>query len=188
MEDSQIVDLYWQRSDAAIEETDKKYGPYCRTIAYNILQNFEDTEECLDDTYVSAWNAMPDKRPQHLSPFLGKITRNFALRRVNQRRSLKRGGGRADLVLEELSECIPGGFDLEREIEMREQGRVLDDFIAGLPAPERRLFLGRSFYMLSVEDAADRLGFSRSKAKSMLFRTRKKLLARLREEELCQVK
>lgn len=92
MEDAEIVDLYWQRSDDAILETDIKYGPYCRTIAYNILHNREDTEECVDDTYMGAWNSMPDKRPQRLSPFLAKITRNFALNRITERNSQRRGG------------------------------------------------------------------------------------------------
>lgn len=182
MEDAKIVELYWQRSEKAIAETDKKYGGYCRTIAYGILQNHEDTEECLDDTYMSAWNSMPDKRPKHLSPFLAKITRNFALKRVRDSARLKRGGGERELCLEELSEYIPSGFEPERELEAKELGKRLNDFLAGLSKSERRVFMSRYFYMLSVDETAARLGFSQSKVKSMLFRTRKKLRRFLQEE------
>ena len=93
MDDKSIVDLYWQRSDKAIEETASKYGSYCRTIAYNILANAEDSDECVNDTYLSAWNSMPDKRPDRLSPFLAKITRNHALHKYENNHRLKRGGG-----------------------------------------------------------------------------------------------
>ena len=187
MQASAIVDLYWQRSDEAIVETDLKYGNYCRTIAYNILHSHEDTEECVDDTYMGAWNSMPDKRPQRLSPFLAKITRNFALNRITQRSSQKRGGGETALCLEELGECVPSPFSLEAELEAKELGRHLKAFIAGLPRTERRVFLSRYFYMLPVQEIAQRLGFSQSKVKSMLYRTRKKLLVYLREEELCPI-
>ena len=182
MEDAKIVDLFWQRSEAAIMETDKKYGRYCQTIAYNILQNAEDTEECLDDTYMSAWNSMPDKRPQNLCPFLSRIVRNFALKRVRDKTRLKRGGGESELCLEELNECIPSGLDPVRELEAKELGRLLNDFLTGLSKSERRVFLSRYFYMLSVAETAARLGFSQSKVKSMLFRTRKRLLVFLQEE------
>lgn len=184
MEDARIVDLYWQRSDAAIRETDNKYGPYCRSIAYRILQNHEDTEECVDDTYMGAWNSMPDKRPACLSPYLGKITRNLALNRVTRQNSQRRGGGELSLCLEELSDCVPDRFNLERELEERELNRRLRAFISSLPQTERRVFLSRYFYMLSTEETARRLGFSQSKVKSMLFRTRKKLLAYLKEGDV----
>ena len=188
MEDAQIVDLYWRRSDDAISETNLKYGPYCRSIAYGILRNREDTEECVEDAYMGAWNAMPDKRPQRLPPFLAKITRNAALNRIAEQNSQRRGGGEIPLCLDELGECIPSGFSVEREIEERELGRHLQRFITGLPQPERRVFLGRYFYMLPVQEIARRLGFSQSKVKSMLYRTRKKLMDYLKEEEICQTR
>lgn len=187
MEDARIVDLYWQRSDDAILETDIKYGPYCRTIAYNILHNHEDTEECVDDTYMGAWNSMPDKRPQRLSPFLARITRNFALNRIAERNSQRRGSGELPLCLEELGDCIPSGFSLDKELEDRELGRLIRAFISGLPRTERRVFLSRYFYMIPVREIAERMGFSQSKVKSMLYRTRRRLLVFLREEELCQI-
>lgn len=120
MDDKSIVDLYWQRSDRAIEETSLKYGPYCRSIAYNIPSNAEDCEECVNDTYMSAWNSMPDKRPERLSPFLAKITRNHAPHKIESQRRLKRGGSEAELALDELSECIPARQNVERQLEAKE--------------------------------------------------------------------
>lgn len=184
MEDERIVELYWQRSDAAIRETEAKFGPYCRTIAYNILHSPEDTEECVDDTYLAAWNAMPDKRPARLSPFLGRITRNLALNRVESRNSQRRGGGALPLCLEELADCVPGGEDPERVLELGELSEALRTFVAALPKAERRVFLGRYFYCFSIEELASRLGYSQSKVKSMLYRGRQKLLRALREEGL----
>ncbi len=179
MDDAGIVDLYWQRSERAIEETDRKYGPYCRTIAYNILHDAEDTEECVDDTWMGAWGSMPDKRPARLSAFLGRITRNLALNRIARQNSRRRGGGELPLALEELGDCVPSAFDLEEELEAKELEEQLRRFISQLPKAQRRVFLGRYYYLLSIEELADRSGFSQSKVKSMLFRTRQKLLAAL---------
>ena len=184
MDDAKIVDLYWQRADAAIEETDKKYGPYCRTIAYNILANPEDTEECVNDTYLGAWNAMPDKRPQRLSPFLGRIARNTALVRASEKSRLKRGGGEKELCLEELSECIPSQLSPEKALEAKELGLALRRFMATLSADERHIFTSRYFYVYSIDEIAAKHGFSQSKVKVTLHRTRKKLLRFLQEEEL----
>ena len=120
MEDSAIVELYWQRADEAIPETERKYGRYCRRIAYNITASHEDAEECVNDTWLGAWNAMPDKRPSVLSTFLGYITRNFALNRLEARRSAKRGGGEAVLALDELEDCIPADASPQRCLEQKE--------------------------------------------------------------------
>ena len=109
MEDAAIVDLYWQRSDKAISETDKKYGRYCHSIAYHICGAAEDAEECVNDTYWRAWNSMPTERPSALGAFLGRITRNLALDRIKARNTFKRGGGQTWLALNELEDCIPGG-------------------------------------------------------------------------------
>ena len=113
MEDEQIVDLYWQRSDLAISETNQKYGRYCHRIAYNICGTDEDAEECVNDTWFRAWNLMPDQRPAVLSAFLGRITRNLAIDCIKAKNRLKRGGGEAALALDELEECISAGTDPE---------------------------------------------------------------------------
>ncbi len=185
MEDAAIVDLYWERSDQAISETEQKYGKYCNTIAYNICGTREDAEECVNDTWLSAWNQMPDKRPAVLSAFLGCITRNFALNLLKARNRHKRGGGEAALALEELSDCVPGGIDVERSVEERELERAVGRFVAGLPQRERAVFVLRYWRLVPLAEISERLGFSQSKTKSMLFRTRKRLRAYLQEEGLC---
>jgi len=184
LNDSQIVDLYWQRSPLAIEETDKKYGAYCGSIAYRICQNREDAEECVNDTWLSAWNAMPDKRPEALPPFLGRITRNHAVNRVLKKTRQKRGGGEAVLALEELEDCVQAKGDPGSGYEQKELEQAINRFLSGLKAEERRIFLGRYWYLYPVAELAERLGFSQAKVKSSLFRIRKRLRAFLEKEEL----
>ena len=146
MDDSKIVDLYWARSDSAIAETSKKFGAYCRTIAYNVLQNPEDSDECVNDTYMRAWNSMPDKRPSALAPYLGRITRNLALSRAADKNRLKRGGGEVALALDELDECTASAYSLEREVENRELAAALNRFLAQLTETERALFVSRYWF------------------------------------------
>lgn len=185
MEDSRIVDLYWQRSDKALAETDRKYGRYCRTVAYNILENPEDSDECVNDTYLRAWNSMPDARPQVLSAYLAKITRNLAISMLRKRNSLRHGGGQTALALDELAEIVPAEQNMEAVIELREMTRLLDAYLSTLPVMERQIFMARYFFMVPVKDIAAKFGFSESKVKSMLSRTRGKLRRYLEEEGLC---
>lgn len=181
MEDRRIVDLYWQRCQEAIEETAKKYGSYCFSIAFNILQNTPDTEETVNDTYLGAWKAMPPHRPENLAGFLGKITRRLALKRWEANRTVKRGGGEVTLALEELAGCIPGKY-AEQLLEERELSRILASFIRNLPQTERRVFVCRYWYLDSITQIANEFGFSQSKVKSMLLRTRSKLRKELEKE------
>ena len=185
MEDSRIVSLYWQRSDRAIEETAAKYGAYCRTIAYNLLHDSEDAEECVNDTYLGAWNSMPQNRPERLAPYLGRITRSLSISRVRERTRAKRGGGEYALALEELADCIPAGEGPEQFIEAKELEQAIDSFLEGLGEMERNIFLSRYWYMAPLDQIAKRAGFSLSKTKSILYRSRQRLLQRLKEEGLC---
>ena len=185
MEDREIVDHYWQRSDRAIRETESKYGRYCQTIAYNITANRQDAEECVSDTWLAAWNAMPDKRPKGLLAFLARITRNFALDRWRSSARQQRGGGEIPLALDELSECLADGTDVEREIEARELSEKIGAFVRSLPKTERDVFTARYFYLASVGEIVEKTGFTQSKVKSMLHRTRLRLREMLREEGLC---
>ena len=185
MEDRDIVELYWQRCDRAISETEAKYGRYCRALAFNLLNSREDSEECVNDTWLRAWNLMPDKRPALLSPFLGGITRNLAISMYRRKSSKKRGGGELPLALEELRDCIPSGADPQREYESREFARAIGRFVSRLPETERRVFVSRYWYLASVADISRRAGFSISKTKSMLLRIRGRLREYLREEGLC---
>ena len=188
MNDREIVNLYWQRSEQAITETAQKYGRYCQIIAYNILENSEDAEECVNDTWMSAWNAMPDKRPERLSPFLARITRNFALTRVVRRRAKRRGGGEVALALEGLDECLAADCDLEKELEDRELSRVIDAFIGQLGEEERLVFVSRYWFVATEREIAEKLGMSRSGVSAMLKRTREKLKIYLLREGLCTVR
>lgn len=175
MDDAKIVELYWARSDAALTETVKKFGPYCHTIAYNVLENVEDSEECVNDTYMRAWNSMPDKRPAALAPYLGRITRNLALNRIIEKNTLKRGCGEVALALDELDECTASSYSLEREVEAREIAAAMNRFLSKLPETERALFVSRYWFMAPVRELAEKFGFSESKTVSMLRRTRLKL-------------
>ena len=185
MEDRQIVDLYWQRSDLAISETNQKYGRYCHCIAYRICGTDEDAEECVNDTWLRAWNLMPDQRPTGLSVFLGRITRNFAINLIKARNRIKRGGGEAVLALDELEECIPGGAEPEHVLEERELEEAIGSFVSQLPRTEKTIFVLRYWYVTPIEEIAEKLQFSKGKIKSILFRTRKKLRVFLQEEGLC---
>ena len=182
MDDHRIVELYWERSEAAIKETQKKYGKYCRYIARNILRSEPDAEECENDTYLHAWRAMPPHKPSVLSTFLGKITRRISIDRVRKHQAAKRGGGEMPLALEELEDCIAGNGDVEKEYDRQALIHLINGFLGELPDTERRVFLRRYWYMDPISAIARRFGFTQSKVTSMLHRTRGKLRAQLREE------
>lgn len=184
MEDHEILDLYFARSEAAITQTDAKYGGYCYSIAYNILTNNEDAEESVSDTYYAAWKAIPPKRPAMLSTFLGKITRHISINRWHSRSAYKRGGGEMTLALEELEACVADRMDVEKDYAQKETIRAFRRFLDMLPETERNVFLRRYWCVDTIEDIANSFGFSQSKVKSMLLRTRKKLRAALQKEGL----
>ena len=184
MDDSKIVDLYWNRSEQAIAETDQKYGKYCYRIAYNILASKEDAEESVSDTYMTAWNTIPPHRPSVLAAFLGKITRHLSIDRWRTRNAYKRGGGQVVLALEELEECIASAENVEQTYTKKELLAAYKRFVEKLPVTERRVFLLRYWYLDSIGDIAQKHGFSESKVKSMLHRTRQKLQRCLAEEGL----
>jgi RNA polymerase sigma-70 factor (ECF subfamily) len=177
MEDSRIVELYWERSENATTETSSKYRNYCYSIAYNILANAEDADESVNDTYLGAWNSMPPHRPSILSTFLGKITRRISIKKWQERHAVKRGGGEIVLALDELADCIPSDNSVEREVETAELAKVIDAFTMSLPVTERRVFICRYWYLDSISAICQQFGFSQSKVKTMLHRTRSKLLS-----------
>lgn len=182
MEDKQIVELYWQRSDTAIAETQRKYGAYCRRIASNILPAWEDVQECVNDTYLAAWNAMPPHRPNVLSSFLGKLTRRISINRWKYLNAEKRGGSTVTVALDELSQCIPGGIEPVASVEVKELAAVITRFLEQLPVTERRAFLMRYFELAEHKDIERSLSVSGSQLRSMLHRTRKKLRLFLQKE------
>lgn len=182
MDDRQIIALYNERSEAALSETVKKYGRYCRTVAYNILYNEEDSEECVNDTWLRAWESIPPQCPERLSAFLGKITRNLALNRYKHNTREKRGGGQTLLVLEELVECVPGADSTEEAVEEALLVDVLNRFLEELPAEKRKIFMRRYWYLSSVKEIAEDFGLSESNVKMTLLRLRSKLKQTLEKE------
>lgn len=182
MEDHRIVELYWQRNEDAISETASKYGKYLHSISYQILWDLRDAEECVNDTYNSAWNAMPPHRPSSLSTFLGKITRRISIDLWRRYGAEKRGNGEMNLVLDELEDCVTDHTELESVIEQHELARMIREFLDTLPATERRIFLRRYWFMDSISDIATDYLFSESKTASMLHRIRGKLRKKLESE------
>lgn len=177
MEDKEIVELYFDRSEQAIDVTEKKYGAYCHAIARNLLGNEADAEECVNDTWLSAWNSIPPNRPTALRTYLGKIVRRISVSRIRYRTAEKRGGGEIPLILDELAECLP---DTECDAEDLSK-EIINRFLSELPTTERRVFLCRYWYGDSIRLICERFGFRESKVKSMLYRTREKLKAELTE-------
>ncbi len=175
MDDNIIVDLYFYRSERAITETAAKYGNYCYSIAYNILSNNEDAEESVNDTYNDAWNSIPPHRPSILATFLGKITRRISIDKWRKHNAVKRGGGEIPLVLDELQDCIANVTSAEEEYEKKHLSDVINTFVKSLPETEQKVFLCRYWYVDSISSISKQFGFSESKVKSMLFRTREKL-------------
>lgn len=184
MDDKQIVALYFERNEQAIAETEIKYGKYCYAIAIGVLFMHEDAEESVNDTWIDAWNSMPPHRPSILSTFLGKITRRIAIDKWRHRTAEKRGGGEIPLVLDELEDCIAHDSDVEKTLEKKRLEEVINRFVHKLPEKDQKVFLCRYFYMDSIESICRQFGFSESKVKSILHRTREKLRRVLREEEL----
>lgn len=182
MEDSRIVELYWQKNADAIKETDSKYGAYCFAIADNILHKKEDSEECVNDTWLNAWNAMPPQKPTKLQMFLAKITRNLSFKRFNARSAEKRGGGEVVLVLDELAECLAGESDVEGEYEARELGQCIRMFVRALPERDGNVFVRRYFFTEPVAEIAKRYGLTDNNVMVILSRTRKKLKVHLIKE------
>ncbi len=181
MEDEQIIDLYWARNPVAITETEEKYGRYLRGIAWHILADRQDCEECLNDTWLKAWNAMPTARPSILPAFLGAITRNLSLDCYRRKHAARRGGGQAACVFDELRDCCGGTEPLKR---MEEQALVesLNRFLKELDIQKRVMFLRRYWYMDTVAEIAGRCGVSEGSVKTALLRLRRKLRAHLNKE------
>ena len=175
MDDKQIIALYPARAEEAISETAAKYGKLCRRIANNILGNDQDSEECVNDTWLNTWNAIPPRRPRKLSAFLGKITRNLSLDRYRRDRAEKRGGGQTAQIFEELSDCLPGADSTEAIIEQLALTELLNRFLSSLTPENRKCFMRRYWYFSSVSEIARDYGMTESKVKMSLLRSRNKL-------------
>jgi len=182
VEDKQIIDLYWVRSETAISETANRYGRYCHSIAFNILHSHEDSEECVNDTFFHAWKTMPPQRPNKLSAFLGTITRNLSLNKWEQYSTEKRGLGQVPLALEELQDCIPALENVEQVADDLTLTEILNHFLSTLPKDRRKIFMRRYWYMCSIKEIAKGYSMSESKVKMSLLRSRNELKQLLEKE------
>ena len=171
LDDSKIIDLYFERNECAIHETDIKYGRLLRHISYSILRSSDDSEECVDDTYMKTWQSVPPERPGYFKAFLARITRNISINRYN---SNKRGLAlTTDTALEELEECIPAtDGEIADDIELCD---ALNSFLSSLGKTHRQVFVKRYFYMMSVREISKDLSLTSSNVKVILMRTRERL-------------
>lgn len=183
MTDSLILELFWARSERAIEESQHSYGPYCYRIASRILNDPLDSEESVNDTWFSAWNAIPPARPLNLKSFFGALTRHISIHRLQKRMAEKRGNGEVVAVIDEFDECIPARMNTEEAVEMKELIRAFNAFLATLPETERNLFMARYWYGLPIAEIADKFGLRQNTVLTKLRRTRISLHKYLEKEE-----
>lgn len=182
MQDEKIVELYWERNENAIKETQEKYDRYLTKIAYNVLADFEDSREGVNETYFAAWNSMPPHKPNILSTYLGKLTRRISIDIFRKRTRNKRIPSEYIVSLSELGDSISGADTPEEVLEMKLLTEAINTFLSQLPENARNLFVGRYYFMDPLREAARYCGISESKAKSMLYRTRCSLKEYLEKE------
>lgn len=182
MEDEQIVQLYWDRNEGAVAATEAKYGPMVLALANGILHDTEDSRESANDTWLAAWNAMPEQRPVYLGGWLAKVTRRIAVSRLRARTARKRGGGEYQLALEELGECVSDREDPESRVQAAELSAAVSRWLSGQSPALRLLFLRRYFHCDSLREAAARCGMREGAAKSALHRMRLSLHSYLEQE------
>lgn len=184
MQDAEIVALYWDRKEDAIGRTQQKYGSYLSKIAYQILIDFEDSSECVNDTYLKAWNSMPPHRPAVLSTYLGKITRQLAIDVFRKKHTAKRYASEYAMSLEELGDHFPDGETPERALDAKQLDEAIHRFLRTLSSEARCAFLGRYYFFDSLKEVAAYCGMRESAVKSLLYRTRRSLKAYLEQEGL----
>ena len=183
MDDLEIIHLYWIRSETALSETEKKYGRYCTSIAYRILNDLEDSKECVNDTWLRAWESIPPKRPNLLSVFLGKIVRNLSLNRYEKQNAKKRGGGEVPVILDELEECIPSNMNVEQTVDAKQLTNLVNQFLTSIPEEKRKLFVLRYWYLYPVKEIVKIQNINEGKLKMCLFRIRQQLIKKTKNME-----
>ena len=184
MNDNLIIELYFKRSEDAISETSKKYGNYCKQIAYNILRNAEDASECENDTYLKVWNSVPPQKPKCLKSFVGRITRNLALDRYDYYTAEKRRGCIIDITINELADCIPSSMsegDILEGIILKD---TINSFLEGLDSRKRSIFILRYWYFYSIKEISQKMNISQSSVKVSLYRCRTALKEALGKEDV----
>ncbi len=182
MQDDRIIELYWQRDEAAIQETELKYGRYLRKIAYNILLDRQDCEESVNDAYLGAWNSIPPQRPELLSAYLVRLTRRISIDIFRRRCRVKRRASEYALSLAELDESISAGNTTQQDVDMRLLAKAVNDYLRTLSDESRNVFISRYYFADSIRDISSGRGVSESKVKSMLYRIRMGLKHYLEQE------
>lgn len=184
MEDSRIIELYWNRDETAISETQQKYDRYLSKIAYNILADIEDTRESVSDTYLRAWYSIPPQKPFSLSAFLSRITRQISIDLYRRKNAKKRLGSEYELSLDEIYDCSSKHGEPEKEFDLKALSVAVNSWLSTLPDDTRNIFVCRYFYFDSIRDIAEYTGSGESKIKSTLHRARQSLRKYLEKEEL----
>lgn len=182
MKDEKIVALYWERNEDAIRETSQKYGAYLSKITYNVLSDFEDSEECVNDTYLKAWNSMPMHKPNILSCYLGKIARQLSIDVFRKKHTVKRYASEYAISLCELGDSFSDGSTPEQELDAIALDDAINTFLHTLSEDARNTFIGRYYFFDSLKNVAAYCGMSEGTVKGMLYRTRQALKAYLIEE------
>ena len=182
VKDQDIVNLYWDRNEDAIHQTQMKYGAYLSKVSYNILADFEDSKECVNDTYLAAWNSMPTNRPNNLATYLGKITRQISIDVFRKRHREKRYASEYAVSLDELGDSFTDGVTPEQELDAKLLDEAINCFVRALPDMAQKTFVGRYYFFDSLKEIASYCGMTESKVKILLFRTRQKLKLYLKKE------
>ncbi len=182
MEDARILNLYFQRNEAAIRETADKYGKKLHRLSVNITENDHDAEECVSDTYMEAWNRIPPTRPDHFFAWLARVARNFSYKKWERQKAAKRSAQMVSIT-DELMECIPSGQNPEQVLEAKRLAMLMDEFVRGLEPDMQMVFMRRYFWSESIAQISLSTGWTESKLKSMLFRMRKRLKQKLEKED-----
>ncbi len=182
MEDEKIIQLIWDREEQGLKELSDKYNNYCHSISYRIVRDEEDARECVNDTWLQTWNAIPPKWPAVLPGFLAKIARNLSLNRYRHMHAARRGGNSVDIALEELQDCVSDGRTVEEQIELKELSAGIAKFLNRQSERNRAIFLQRYFYMMPTKEIAEKLGMREGTVRSTLSRMRKELRGWLEKE------
>ncbi|MDR0918057.1 MAG: sigma-70 family RNA polymerase sigma factor [Oscillospiraceae bacterium] len=182
MDDNMMLELFENRNEDVINAVSQKYGGYCKCISFNILRSVEDSEECVNDTWLKAWNIIPPHKPFVLRTFLGKITRNLSLKMLEKKNRNKRGNGATEIFLDELAECVSDNTDIERDFDGKATLKVIENFISELQTEQRNIFIRRYWHLRSIEQISKDYNLTESNVKQILFRLRKKLKTTLIDE------
>lgn len=182
MQDSKIIDLYWKRDQQAIAASSEKYGAYCFAVAKSILSMDQDCEECVNDTWLGAWNTIPPHRPMVLRMFFAKITRSRAFDRFKKQNAKKRGAGEINAILDELAECLAGGESVEQTVDRRALDKAIETFVRSLSERDGNVFIRRYFFAETTAQIADRYDLTQNNVLVILSRTRQKLKQHLMKE------